>query len=493
MIHYDKLIFEVSRDDRRTFALNALDVPAVEPDAVIPTEYIREGAAPLPKVTEVDIVRHFVNLSKKNVGVDTTFYPLGSCTMKYNPKINETIAAMPSFANLHPYQDEDSMQGMLGVLYELQQYLGEISGFDAISLQPAAGAHGELACLLMARRWFDEMGEGQKRRIILIPDSAHGTNPASSIFAGFKTMEVASDSEGLVDLKDLKKKVDDTTAVLMLTNPNTLGLYEKNVKKIADILHEHGALLFVDGANLNATMGISRPAEMGADFMHINLHKTFATPHGGGGPGAGPVGVVDKLRDYLPAPVVGKNDSGRYFLDYDLKNSIGRMRSFYGMVGVCVKAWAYIRQLGADGVREVSEHAVLNANYLRARLTGVYNIKYNRTCMHEFVADSTNLQKEYGVDTTDVAKALLDRGIHPPTTYFPLIIHEALMIEPTETESKATLDGFADAMIEIAELAKTNPEELHEAPKTWPVRRLDGVKAVREPILKWTPTEGETR
>ena len=478
-----KLIFEHSRSGRRGYTLPSPDVPEKKPEDHIPADRLRSDAPGLPEVGEPDIVRHYTNMSRMNVGVDTVFYPLGSCTMKYNPKVNEAAAANPRLANLHPYQPEDSVQGILEIMYNLQEYLKEISGMHAVSLQPAAGAHGELTSLLVMKAFLDE-NRGHRTKV-LIPDSAHGTNPASSIFAGFKTVQVKSNDRGLVDLEDLKKHTDEATAVLMLTNPNTLGLFDDQVQEIAGILHDAGALLYVDGANLNAIMGITRPADFGADAMHFNLHKTFSTPHGGGGPGGGPIGVVKELADYLPAPIVVKNGE-KYRLNYDIPKSIGRVRSFYGNIDVAVKAYAYLRMLGREGVPKVSQHAVLNANYLAARLKKYFRLPYDRVCMHECVF-SGNWQKKHGVKTVDIAKRLLDLGFHPPTVYFPLIVPEAIMTEPTENESKETLDAFSEAMIQIAKEAEENPEKVTGAPQNTPVKRLNEVKAAKEPCIRWKP------
>ena len=431
------------------------------------------------------MLRHFTNLSRRNIGVDTLFYPLGSCTMKYNPRVNEVAAGHPRLADLHPYQDERDTQGMMKMMYELQEDLKEISGMHAVTLMPAAGAHGEWTALMVVKAFLDKNRPGRTK--VLIPDSAHGTNPASSISAGFTTVEVKSNDKGLVDLDDLRKKVDDKTAILMLTNPNTLGIFDTQVVEIAKILHEKGALLYVDGANLNAIMGITRPHDFGADVMHFNLHKTFSTPHGGGGPGSGPIGVSKELADFLPTPTFGR-DGDNYFLNYDIPHSIGRVKAFYGNIGVCVRAYAYLRMLGPKGVRRVAENAVLNANYLAARLKKDYLLPYDQICMHEFVL-SGNWQKKYGVATKDIAKRLLDLGFHPPTVYFPLIVAEAIMCEPTENESKETLDSFVDAMLQIAKEAKECPEKVLSAPQTTPVKRLDEVKAVKEPYIRWKAEE----
>jgi len=480
-----KLIFEHSRPGRRAHTLPPSDVPTNPPGEHIPKGLLREKKAELPEVGELDMVRHYTNLSRLNVGVDTVFYPLGSCTMKYNPRVNEIVAAHPRFADLHPYQNEDDAQGILQIMYELQEYLKEISGMAAVSLQPSAGAHGEWASLMIMKAFLDK-NRGRRTKV-LIPDSAHGTNPASSISAGFKTIEVKSNDRGLVDLEDLKKKTDENTAVLMLTNPNTLGLFDDQIVEIAKILHDDGALLYIDGANLNAIMGVTRPRDFGADVMHFNLHKTFSTPHGGGGPGSGPIGVSEELADYLPAPLVAK-EGDRYFLNYDIPDSIGRVKSFYGNIAVIVRAYAYLRMLGAKGIRRVAEYAVLNANYLAARLKKDFLLPYDVICMHEFVLSGSR-QKKLGAATKDMAKRLLDMGFHPPTVYFPLIVPEAMMCEPTENESKETLDTFVDAMLQIAREAEENPQILLDAPQKMPVKRLDEVKAVKEPYIRWKPDE----
>jgi len=478
-----KLIFEHSRPDRQGHTLPASDVPTRSFAEYIPGGLLRKKPAELPEVGELDIVRHYTGLSRLNVGIDTVFYPLGSCTMKYNPRVNEVVSANPGFADLHPYQKEEDVQGMLQIMYELQEFLKEISGMSAVSLMPAAGAHGEWASLMLMKAFLDKNRGG--RTTVLIPDSAHGTNPASSIYAGFRTVEVKSNDRGLVDLDDLKQKTDDHTAVLMLTNPNTLGLFEDRVTEIAKILHDKGALLYIDGANLNAIMGITRPRDFGADVLHFNLHKTFSTPHGGGGPGSGPIGVSEDLADFLPAPVTGKKD-GRYFLNYDIPHSIGRVKSFFGNVAVMVRAYAYIKMLGAKGLKRVSENAVLNANYLAARLKKDFLLPHDRICMHEFVLSGSR-QKKHGVATKDIAKRLLDMGFHPPTVYFPLIIPEAIMCEPTESESRETLDAFVEAMLQIAQEARDNPDIVLNAPQKMPVKRLDEVKAVKEPHIRWKP------
>ncbi len=483
----EPLIFEISRPGRCAASLPELDVP----EARLPQAFLRNDL-PLPEVSEPDLVRHYVRLSHLNHAVDTGFYPLGSCTMKYNPKINEVISRLEGFAAVHPYQPAHMVQGCLYVMYVLQGLLQEISGFAAISLQPAAGAHGEFTGMLMVRAYHRDRGDLGRTKV-LVPDSAHGTNPASTAMCGFEVVEIRSDARGNVDLEDLKAHCDEHVAGMMLTNPNTLGLFDENILEIAKIVHGCGGLLYGDGANLNAIVGVVRPADLGFDIMHFNLHKTFSTPHGGGGPGAGPVGVTKALADYLPGPIVRVEipdeeslDEGLYFYPFMPPKSIGRVKAFYGNFGVLVRACAYILHLGIEGLRQVAEHAVLNANYLRVRLQDTYPLPYKRTCMHEFVL-SGKIPGAEGVRTIDIAKRLMDFGFHPPTIYFPLIVPEALMIEPTETESLETLDAFADAMLQIAEEARTQPELLHNAPHTTPLRRLDDVRAAREPKLRWQP------
>jgi glycine dehydrogenase subunit 2 len=481
------LIMEQSRPGRRAVSLPACDVPEVPVGELVPERFLRTVPLSLPEVGEAQLVRHYTRLSQKNFGVDTHFYPLGSCTMKYNPKRNESLAALPGFLHLHPYQADAQVQGVLEILHRTEEMLKEITALAGVSLQPAAGAHGELASLMVARAYFRARGEGDRRRKVLIPDSAHGTNPASVTLCGCRTVQVRSDGEGLVDLGDLEAKLGEDVVVLMLTNPNTLGLFERNIRAIADRLHEAGALLYLDGANLNAMLGLVRPGDFGVDLMHFNLHKTFSTPHGGGGPGSGPIGVSKELVPYLPVPRVVK-DGRRYRLHYDEPRSIGRVRSFLGNVNVVIKAYCYLRSLNQEDLRNVARHAVLNANYVKARLRDHYLVPYDRFCMHEFVA-SAKWQKKQGIRALDVAKRLIDLGFHPPTVYFPLIVEEALMIEPTETEGKETLDAFADALIRIAREAEEDPEGLHEAPVCQPVRRLDEVTAARNPILCYRPPE----
>jgi glycine cleavage system P protein (glycine dehydrogenase) subunit 2 len=474
------LLFELSHTGRRCHRLPSSDVPVRPIGELIPKEQLANAPPPLPEVGEIDLIRHYTNLSARNMSIDTNFYPLGSCTMKYNPKRHERLAALPGFARLHPLQDDSTTQGMLEVLFEMQQFLAEISGLPAVSLQPAAGAHGELTALFVAAAYFRDQGQAHRKKV-LVPDSAHGTNPASAALAGFETVTVRSGANGLVDLADLKVKLGDDTAVFMITNPNTLGLFETQIKTITDLLHAAGALVYLDGANMNAILGITRPGDFGADMQHYNVHKTFTGPHGGGGPGAGPIAVRDFLAPYLPAPVVAK-ENGRYRLDFDLPKSIGRVRSFFGNVGILFRGYCYIRTLGPDGLKEVSEQAVLNANYLRARVAETFDVPHAGPCMHEFVASARNLVRDKKIKAMDVCKRLLDYGFHAPTVYFPLVVAEALMMEPTETESKETLDAFADALVAIK---AEDPEFVRTAPHTHIISRPDEVKAAKEPILRW--------
>lgn len=477
----EKLIFEYSVAGKRGYSLPENDVPVEPVEKLIEEKYLRKNLPELPEVSEVEVVRHFTHLSHENYSIDSHFYPLGSCTMKYNPKVNEDVARFPGFTNIHPLQPEALSQGALQLMYELEKYLAEISGLSRVSLQPAAGAHGELTGMLMVRAYHQAMGNPRKK--VIIPDSAHGTNPASAALSGYEVVEVKSDNEGRVDLEDLKKVADANCAAFMLTNPNTLGLFEKNIVQVSRILKEYGILLYLDGANLNAMLGLCRPGDMGFDVVHFNLHKTFSTPHGGGGPGAGPVGVKGPLMPFLPVPTI-KKKGDLYYLNYDRPRSIGKIQGFYGNFGVLVKAYAYIRTLGARGLREVSENAILNANYVKKRLEEYFDLQYKGHCMHEFVL-SGKRQKKAGVPTRDIAKRLLDYGFHPPTVYFPLIVDEALMIEPTETETKETLDEFCEALIAIAKEVEENPEIVKSAPHTTPVSRLDETKAVKELDLRW--------
>lgn len=480
----EPLIFELSSPGRMGVDLPACDVPSKDLGEVIPEHLVRSDSPDLPEVSEVDVVRHFTRLSRRNFGVDVGTYPLGSCTMKYNPKVNEDIASLPGFTSLHPLQPVEDAQGVLRLMYELEQFLCEIGGMDSASLQPAAGAHGEMTGLMLIRAYHRARGDAGRRKI-LVPDSSHGTNPASAALTGFEVVEVKSDSRGGVDLDDLKRLADETVAGLMLTNPNTLGLFDENIEEIVRIVHEAGGLAYYDGANMNAILGICRPGDMGFDVMHFNLHKTFSTPHGGGGPGSGPVAVKEHLARFLPVPRIKKDQNGSFYLDNDCPDSIGKVSAFYGNVGVCIKAYCYIRQLGSEGLSSASKHAVLNANYLLARLREAYDVPYDRRCMHEFVLSAAR-QKKAGVKAGDIAKRLLDYGVHPPTMYFPLIVHEALMTEPTETESLEALDAFADAMLKIAEECEKDKDKVLSAPHTTAVGRLDEVRAARKPDLKWS-------
>ena len=481
------LSFEKSKPGRKAYSLPKLDVPKSKKENSLPGWAVRKKDASLPEMSEIDLVRHYTALSRRNFGVDQGFYPLGSCTMKYNPKINEDIAGLPGFNNIHPYQPEELVQGALEIMYEFGRDLCEISGMHEASIQPAAGAHGELTGLMLIKAYHESRGEGKKKTKVIVPDSAHGTNPSSASLCGYSVIEVKSDKYGGVDINSLREVVSEDIAALMLTNPNTLGLFDENAIEIAEIVHEAGGLLYYDGANMNAIVGIARPGDMGFDVLHYNVHKTFSTPHGGGGPGSGAIAVKESLAPFLPVPVVIKKDD-KYAFDYDRPQSIGKIKGFYGNFNVIVKGFAYIRSLGGEGLRKVAETAVLNANYIMRKLEKYYHLPYRRHCKHEFVIDASR-QLEFGVNTNDIAKALLDLGFHAPTVYFPLIIREAMMIEPTETESKETLDAFIEAMIEIAKSAKTSPEKLKTAPHNTVVGRLDDVTAARRPILRWIPAE----
>ncbi len=476
-----QLIFEMSRLGRRATTLPPIDLPAPEIGELLPPDQLADAPPPLPELAEADVVRHFVNLSTLNMSVDTHFYPLGSCTMKYNPKRNERLASLPGLAAVHPLQDEASIQGLLRLLYELQEMLAEISGLPGVSLQPAAGAHGEMAALMMAAAYFRQRGEN--RSVVLTADSAHGTNPASAAMVGYQTRTVKSRANGLVDLEDLKAKLDDSVAVFMLTNPNTLGLFDSQIREITTRVHDRGGLIYLDGANMNAILGIARPGDFGADLMHYNPHKTFSGPHGGGGPGAGPICVRDFLIPFLPQPVVVRTGE-TYRLETEGGDSIGRVRSFFGNVGVLVRAYCYIRTYGADGLRRVSEDAVLGANYLLSKVKHILDVPHGDRCMHEFVASATQLKKQRGMSAMDLAKRILDYGFHAPTVYFPLVVGEAVMVEPTETESKETLDAFAEALFRITDEA---PELLREAPHSTRISRPDDVTASRRPIIRWEP------
>ena len=504
-----QLLFDLSKPGRRALRLPECDVPEQRVEDLLPADALAEKAPELPELAEPQVVRHFTNLSQQNMSVDTHFYPLGSCTMKHNPKRNERAAALPGMADLHPYQPEETLQGMLQLLYEMQEYLSEISGLPACSLQPAAGAHGELTALWVAAAYFEDIGE--KRTKVLAPDNAHGTNPASAVMAGFDTVTVKTLDTGAVDMEDFRAKLDDQIAVFMITNPNTVGVFEPAIQQICDEVHALGGLIYLDGANMNAILGVTRPGDWsaeggGADMQHFNPHKTFSGPHGGGGPGAGPICVTEKLAPYLPAPVVRKTasntnqngasiprphfrlgktkqpgaDSVEYYLDFNMPKSIGRVRSFFGNVGVLVRAYCYIRSHGPDGLKRVSEQAVLNANYLLSRVKHFLPVPQGDRCMHEFVASAQKLKTERGVSAMDIAKRLLDFGFHAPTVYFPMTVKESIMIEPTESESKETLDAFAETLFRITE---EDPGLLHEAPHTTRISRPDEVAAARKPTL----------
>jgi len=472
-----QLLFELSKVGRRATRFPRIDVPTGGVSDLFPAEHLADEPPPLPELAEPDVVRHYTNLSTLNMSVDTHFYPLGSCTMKHNPKRNERIAAMPGFAHVHPYQSDDSIQGLLEVLYSLQEILAEISGLPGVSLQPAAGAHGELTALMTAKAYFEDQGENRTR--VLAPDSAHGTNPASAKMVGFDTVTINSTVAGTVDVEHLMANLDEQTAVFMITNPSTLGLFEGRIAEIAQLVHSAGGLIYLDGANMNAILGITRPGDFGADMMHFNPHKTFSGPHGGGGPGAGPICVTSKLADFLPKPVVTK-DGGRYYLDHDRPKSIGQVRSFFGNTGVLVRAYAYISTHGPDGLKRVSENAVLNANYLLCQVKEFLSVPHGDRCMHEFVASTKDLKKEKKLTAMHIAKRILDYGYHAPTVYFPLTVPEAIMLEPTETESKETLDAFAEALRRIVE---EPPEVSMTAPHSTAVNRPDEVRAARQPQL----------
>jgi glycine dehydrogenase subunit 2 len=490
-----KLIFEKSKPGRRGAVVSKPDLPVPE----VPEELRRRRSPRLPELAEPEIVRHFTALADRTFGVDTGFYPLGSCTMKHNPRVSERVVALPGFRDLHPLQEEEGAQGALELMWRLQEILAEVCGLDAVSLQPAAGSQGELTGLMLMRAYFADRGEAEQRRTVITADTAHGTNPASVTMAGYNLQKVETDLRGNLDLDDLRAKVNEETAGLMLTNPSTLGLFDEHIEQVAAIFHDAGALLYYDGANLNAVCGISRPGDMGFDIVHINLHKTFSQPHGGGGPGGGPIVVRNILEPFLPVPAVVPEGDG-YRLDYDRPKSIGKVRGFTGPFGVFVRSYAFIRAYG-PALRAMSEAAVLNANYMLARLRDAYDLPFDRLCMHEFVVSSRGLKREHGITALDVAKRLMDYGFHPPTIYFPLIVPEALMIEPTETEPKEMLDAFCDAMLEIARDAAERPAVLKEAPHHRPVRRLDEVKAAKRAIVRYRfddhpdlsgePSEGE--
>ncbi|NLB43089.1 MAG: aminomethyl-transferring glycine dehydrogenase subunit GcvPB [Clostridiales bacterium] len=478
MREYNKLIFECSKEGRKAYNLPKSDVPSYD----LPSSLTRKEAAKLPEVSEVDVIRHYTNLSQKNYAVDLGIYPLGSCTMKYNPKINEEAARMAGCAQGHPLQPAETAQGALQLMWELEDMLCKITGMTAFSMQPSAGAQGEALGLMIIRAYHQSRGDSKRNKII-VPDSAHGTNPASAAMVGMDVVEVRSNEDGGVDVDALKEILSDEIAGLMLTNPSTLGLFEKNIVGIADAVHEAGGLLYYDGANANAIMGITRPGDMGFDVLHLNLHKTFSTPHGGGGPGAGPVGVAKHLEEFLPVPVITKKQD-KYDLDYDRPLSVGKVKGFYGNFGVLVRAYTYILTMGAEGLKRVSEMAVLNANYMMDRLKEYYELPYDQTCMHEFVISYLK-NNPADINTKQIAKRLLDFGVHPPTTYFPLIVHEAMMIEPTETESLESMDEYISAMIQIAKEAVEDPEIIQTAPHNTPIKLLDEVSAARNPVVKW--------
>lgn len=473
-----KTIFEKSKINGNTDGILLAD--SLEPCNCISSKFLRKDSIGLPQLTELEVLRHYKELSDRNFCIEKGFYPLGSCTMKYNPKVNELLASLEGFTNLHPLSSDEDSQGALELMYRLQEALKVITGMAAISLQPCAGAHGELSGMMVIKKFFEVKGEARKK--VLVPDSAHGTNPASAKMCGFDIVQIKSNERGQVDLEDLKAHIDKDVAAIMMTNPNTLGLFEENVLEISKLMHDNGSLLYYDGANFNAIMGWSNPFLMGFDVVHLNLHKTFATPHGGGGPGAGPIGVVESLKEYLPAPVI-EFDGKKYFRNYNLKHSIGKVKAFYGNFGVLVKAYAYILMMG-NNLRKASGDAVLNANYLKEKLKDHYLLPYDEPCMHEFVLSGDD-KKALGVNTIGIAKRLMDFDIHPPTVYFPLIVHEAIMIEPTESESKAVLDNFVDVMIKIAEEIKTKPEFVMESPHNAPIKKVNETQAARQPDLQW--------
>ncbi len=468
-----KTIFEKSN------GTDGISVGECELKGVIPADLLREGIIGLPQLSELDVMRHYKELSDRNFCIEKGFYPLGSCTMKYNPKVNELLALLEGFCNLHPAQEDDDSQGALELMYNLQESLKILTGMDAVTLQPAAGAHGELTGMMIVKKYFESIGEKNRKKVI-VPDSAHGTNPASAKMCGFDIVEVKSNSKGQVDIESLKELIDSDVAAIMMTNPNTLGIFEEKVLEISKLMHDNGSLLYYDGANFNAIMGWTNPRLMGFDVVHLNLHKTFSTPHGGGGPGAGPVCVVDKLKDYLPSPVI-KKDGDKFVRDYNIPRSIGKVRGFYGNFGVLVRAYAYILMMGLN-LKLASADAVLNANYIKEKLKGVYELPYDEPCMHEFVL-SGEKQHAQGINTLGIAKRLMDSNYHPPTVYFPLIVHEAIMIEPTESESKAVLDGFIETMLKIAKEIEISPEKVLKSPQTTPIKKVDETLAARKPDL----------
>lgn len=491
MKKYEKLIIEHSAPGKTGYNFPKSEIPEVDPAEALSSKYFREDEIEFPQVSEVEVVRHFTKLSQKNYGVDAGFYPLGSCTMKYNPKINEDMASLPGFTDIHPYQPENSIQGALELLYDFDKLFCELTGMKKCSVQPAAGAHGELAGLMIIKKYHELNGDENRKKII-VPDTSHGTNPASAAESGFDIISIDSAPDGTVDIGALKEVLDENTAGLMLTNPNTLGLFEKNILEISHLVHDAGGLLYYDGANMNAIMGITRPGDMGFDVVHLNLHKTLSTPHGGGGPGAGPIGVSERLVEFLPVPTVEKKDS-KYYFDYERPKSIGKIRSFYSSFSVVIKAYSYMLTMGAEGLKKASETAVLNANYLKEKLKDYYNLTHDTTCMHEFVFAGLKDSGDEDIGAIDIAKRLIDLGFHPPTVYFPITVENALMIEPTETESKETLDDYIEAMIQIANEAKSSPRVLKESPVTTPVRRVDELNALKNPVLKWQDSQEDNR
>jgi glycine dehydrogenase subunit 2 len=491
----EHLIFEKGAPGRRAATMTAMDVPTEDLESIVPTGLLRRKAAPLPEVSEIEIVRHYTHLSQRNFGIDTGFYPLGSCTMKYNPKLNEDMAALPGFAHIHPLQPENTIQGAIQLHYELEQYLAEIAGMTRVTLQPSAGAHAELTGLMLIKAYHQSQGQ-EHRQLVLIPDNAHGTNPASAALADYKAVEVKTNpATGGIEMRHLRELLaayPDQVAAIMMTNPNTLGLFDSNIVEIARLVHSVGGQLYYDGANANAVLGITRPGDMGFDVVHFNLHKTCSTPHGGGGPGAGPVGVKEHLVPFLPGPLPARNEQGEYYWHDPGPQSIGKVRANMGNFGVLVRAYTYIRTYGPDGLLHIAQNAILNANYLKHQLASDYEIPYPFICQHEFIATAERQKEESGVSATDIAKRLLDLGMYAPTVYFPLIVHEAMMIEPTETETLETLNHFVSAMRQIAQEAHTNPELVQTAPHTTPISRLDQTLAARKPNLRWRRGQEET-
>ncbi len=473
----EKLLYEKSRPNRIAHKIPQPDVKMANLQSSLPSKFLRKDLCKLPELSELEVVRHFVNLSQNNFSIDTGFYPLGSCTMKYNPKINDELARLDGFVNLHPYQPESQVQGALELMWHLQEYIKEIVGMDAVTLQPAAGAHGELTGLLVIKAFFEHK-QDKKRKVVIVPDTAHGTNPATASLCSFDVVEIKSNEYGMVDIDSLKAVLNENVAAIMLTNPNTLGLFEEEINHIQSLVHQVGGLLYYDGANLNAIMGLVRPGDTGFDVCHLNLHKTFSTPHGGGGPGGCAVAVREHLASFLPKPMV-KMDNGRYYLDYDMPQSIGKVKGYYGNFGILVRAYAYMLAYGGAGLTQVSRDAILNANYLKTLVRQYFDLAYDKTCMHEFVV-SASKQKELGVNASQIAKRLLDFKVHSPTMYFPLVVHEALMIEPTETESKETLDSFAQILAKVNEEINTNPELVRSAPHNTPVAKIDEAMAARK-------------